>query len=576
MGLFNSALQIGRSAIVSYQGALQVVGNNISNAASPDYTRLSPGLTSLQGQQTNSNLRPGAGVALDSIQRNIDEALEGRIRLAIGAEESAFTEQSALARVEAFFNQLGGTDISTRLTEFFQSFDDLQNTPENSATRDLAVTSAVQLAESLQSSRRELAQLGADFDGQIASLVESANDIAQKIGRLNGEITRLEAGSNGQSTALRDQRDSLLRELSRTFDVSTREEPDGGINVYIGSEALIQGSFVRSLATDTTADGSFVRTALRFEDTNGEVQINGGQVAGLLASRDEHAYGRIAAIDELAAALIADANALSADGQGLTGFRQLTGAVDLTATAVALNDPAVGLAQSPQSGSFYISVLDDATQTPVAHRIDVQLDGNATDTTLESLVADINSEVSGVTASITADQRLALVADDGLSFVFGFDGQQARTDTSNVLASLGVNTLFTGNSAANIQVNQTVREDSQLLASADTFTPGSGTIAGKLASLDVTTSRYLGEKSLMGAYNAISNDIAVASGAATETAEAVSTIMISLQAQRENISGVSLDEEAISLLKYERAFQGASRFVSVVDQLLGELVSLIR
>ena len=49
-----------------------------------------------------------------------------------------------------------------------------------------------------------------------------------------------------------------------------------------------------------------------------------------------------------------------------------------------------------------------------------------------------------------------------------------------------------------------------------------------------------------------------------------------LKEQREAVSGVNLDEEAVSLIKYERAFQGASRFVRVVDDLIAELVALIR
>ena len=86
MGLLNSALQIGRSALLSYQGALQVVGNNISSAAAPGYTRLSPQLDPLQGVPMAGDLQPGAGVAMSAIQRNIDESLEARIRLAIGSE----------------------------------------------------------------------------------------------------------------------------------------------------------------------------------------------------------------------------------------------------------------------------------------------------------------------------------------------------------------------------------------------------------------------------------------------------------------------------------------------------------
>jgi len=68
----------------------------------------------------------------------------------------------------------------------------------------------------------------------------------------------------------------------------------------------------------------------------------------------------------------------------------------------------------------------------------------------------------------------------------------------------------------------------------------------------------------------------VTAASANGDLEASAAVLTSLQSQKEAISGVNLDEEAIALLKYERAFQGATRFVRVVDDLLAELVALVR
>ncbi len=576
MGLLNSALQIGRSALLSYQGALQTVGSNISSAGSPDYTRLSPQLDPIQGSLVANDLQPGAGVALTDIQRYLDEALEGRVRLAIGGQESAFARQTALAQVESYFGDLSGAGVSSRLTEFFRRFDAVQNTPEDLAIRELTVGGGAGLAESLQTLRGRLAGLGEDIDGQITDIVARADDIAEEIARLNSEITTSEAGRRGLATALRDQRDALLRDLSEIFDVTVREEPDGSINVYAGSEALVQGGESRGLIAVTESDGEFRRTSVRFENTNQQVEIRGGRLQGLFVARDQNAYGQISVLDELAVALIADVNRIHADGQGLTGFRQVTGSFDVFATDVALDSAAAGLADPPQSGSFYITVFDDATHTPVAHRIDIALDGQGGGATLESLVTDINSQVTGATASITSDRRFSLIADDGFSFTFGHDGQQSRADTSHVLASLGMNTFFTGTTAANIAVNEAVLADPSLLAAATVFLPGDGANAGRIAALDVASSGRLAGASIPEFYNSVSNTVAVTAAAANGDVEASAAVLSSLQSQKEAISGVNLDEEAIALLKYERAFQGASRFVRVVDDLLAELVALVR
>lgn len=576
MGLLNSALQIGRSALLSYQGALQTVGNNISSAGSPDYTRLAPQLDPLQGSLVANDLQPGAGVALTSIQRYIDEALEGRLRLAIGGQEQAATRQVNLVQVESYFDDLSGAGVGSVLIEFWSRFDELQNNPEDLAVRDLVVSGGARLADSLGTLRSQLADLGADIDGQIADVVALADDLARQIANLNEQISTTEAGRRSQATALRDQRDAILRQLSQILDITVREQPDGSLNVYAGSEAIVQAASARQLIAVQSIDGEFVRSSIRFADTNQQLQVRGGRLAGLIEAREQDAYGQIAAVDRLAEAIISDVNRVHADGQGRVGFTSVIGDYDMLDTDVALNSTAAGLAFPPQSGSFYVTVADDATGTPVAYRIEIDLDGVGTDTTLQSLVDDFNSQVTGATASITSDNRLSISADAGFSFTFGYDGQTARSDTSHVLAALGINTFFSGTDASSIAVSQTLRDRPSLVAAASVFLPGDGLNAGRLAGLGSATSDRLGDTSLVGFFNSISNSIAVAGSAVNADVEASSSILTSLQAQKESISGVSLDEEAIALLKFQRAFQGAARFISVVDDLLSELIALIR
>lgn len=576
MGLMNSALQIGRSALLSYQSALQTIGSNISSAGSPDYTRLVPQLDPIQGSLVANDLQPGAGVALTDIQRNIDDALEGRLRLAIGGEASASARQSSLAQVESFFDDLSGAGVSSQLSNFFRRFADLQNTPEDLSIRDLTLSDGLALSGALRTLRGQLSQLGEDIDGQIGDIVVRADDIAGQVAELNAQITTGEAGRRGQATALRDQRDALLRELGTLFDVTVREQPDGAINVYVGSEALVQGAVSRGLVSVTALDGQFQRTSVRFADTQQQMEIRGGQLQGLIVSREQSAYGQIDELDRLAAAIIRDVNDIHADGQGLTGFRSLVGGYDVLATDVPLDSAAAGLQAPPRSGSFYMTVADDASGTPVAHRIDVTFDGTGGGTTLQTLVDSINASVTGVTASITGDRRLALTAAPGSTFTFGYDGQDEREDTSGLLAALGVNTFFTGSDASNIAVNATVLTDPSLVAAGSVFLPGDGSTAGRIAELDIAESETLNGVSIINYYDSIATDVAVRAASANADVDATGAVRSSLQSQKESISGVNLDEEAISLLKFERAFQGATRYVTTVQRLLDELVALVR
>ncbi|MFQ5590233.1 MAG: flagellar basal body rod C-terminal domain-containing protein, partial [Phycisphaerae bacterium] len=393
---------------------------------------------------------------------------------------------------------------------------------------------------------------------------------------LNTEITTSEAGVQSQATGLRDQRDALLRELSTLVDVTVREQPNGAINVYAGSEALVQGTVARRPVAVQESDGEVLRTSIRFADTNGQIEARGGRLAGLVVSRDQQAYARMATIDELAAALIHEVNSIHADGQGLVGFSSLTGSQHVASIDAALDSRAAALSSPVRNGSFFITVSDQETGTPVAYRIDVDVGSHEAATTLESLAADINSQVAGVTASITSDGRITFTADEGATFTFGHDGEQARADTSGVLAALGVNAFYSGTSARDIQVNETISARPSLLAASSTFLSGDGFNAGRVASLGTAASDQLDGASLTEFYTSVAASVAVAGSSADDSVRVADAVASSLQMQKESISGVNLDEEAISLVKYERAFQGAARYVSVVDDLLNQLISLIR
>lgn len=574
MGLIDSALQIGRSALLTYQSALQVVGNNISNAGSPDYTRQTPGLTPMNGTSLPEGMRPGAGVALTSLKRNLDEGLENRIRAAIGDNQSLEAQRRGAGLVETLFDPLSGLQLQDRLAGFFNQLSEVQNAPADNAVRDLAISSATTLTGTLRDLRSRLSGLGAELNDQIGSLVTSANGLAGKIADINTEIVSTEA-SGSPASALRDQRDALIRDLTELVEVSVRVQPDGQVNVYIGNENLVQGGVSRGLTLVSRTDGEFRRDTIAFADTNAQVALRGGQLQGLIKSRDEDAFGRIAAVDQLAAAVISEVNRVYADGQGLSGFTSLVSRYTVADPTAPLNSAAAQLPFAPRNGSFFIAVTDESNGVTESRQIEVDLDGIGDDTTLESLVADINASVAGVTASVTTDNRLSLVADAGTSFTFGHDGVSQREDTSNALAALGVNVLFDGTSAADIGVNPDVVADPGLFAAAAANLPGDGANAARLALVGETRSDRLDGVSITDFYVKVVDSVAVGAAAVRDGADASSSVLLSLRSQKENISGVSLDEEAIELIKFERAFQGAARFVSVVDRLTSEMISLV-
>ena len=95
------------------------------------------GSTSTLEQQVRPGLFVGTGVDLTGIQRQIDTALEGRIRASVSDSNAADTTQQWLSRVEASFNELSDSDLSTQLSTFFNGWSDLANKPQDPGLRQI-------------------------------------------------------------------------------------------------------------------------------------------------------------------------------------------------------------------------------------------------------------------------------------------------------------------------------------------------------------------------------------------------------------------------------------------------------
>ncbi len=567
MGL-TSALGIGRTALAAYQAALQVAGNNIANVDTPGYTRNIADLSAIPGANIKVG-QLGNGVFVSGVRRSVSEALNARLRTAVSDQNSARVETNNLDRMEGIYDPLGNINLGTLMAEFFEALSDLQNNPEDFATRGLVINSAQTLAQRIRDIRGDMIELHDDLNSEISTATKRADELATQIAALNVQITTAEAGNGGQAAALRDERDQLLSELSEIFEITVREQPGGAINVYVGNESLIQfgQSFGMQAVQELDANG-IVKTVPKFKHNNGTVTARSGQVEGLIKARDTHFDSQLARLDTLASGLIWEINTIHAGGTGLDKFTSITSIESVFDPTLALNAADNGLTFTPKTGSFFIDVKDSSGSV-VRTQINVDLDGIGTDTTLNSLAADITAKVAGVTATVLANGQLKLTASAGLKFSFA-------DDTSHTLAALGINTFFTGSNSIDIDVNSLVSSNPNLIAAARSDLPGDSSNVTAMTLIQESGLDSMGGVSLNDYYTTTMAELAVQLSGAKSAYEASSAIFDSLTVQRESISGVNLDEEAVALMQYQRAYEGAARYMMVVDEMMQTLLGLVR
>src|SRR5438067_1437712 len=173
-------LQVGQSALAVQQAALQVTGNNIANAGNADYTRQVANLSPSPDQKLQPGMFIGTGVDLTGIKRQVDEALNARVRSSVSDNQSADTTQQWLGRVEATFNELSDQDLSTQLSKFFNSWSNLANKPQDMGLRQVVVQNGDNVAKWFQNLRGQLGDLQTDIADRMKGLASDANNLAQQ------------------------------------------------------------------------------------------------------------------------------------------------------------------------------------------------------------------------------------------------------------------------------------------------------------------------------------------------------------------------------------------------------------
>ena len=157
MSLFSS-IQMASNSLAANTIALQVVGQNISNANTPGYIReeviLSPAPTQRYG-----GLLLGMGVRVEAVVQKMDTFLEQRLRNAISEETSSGTLEQTYNDLEKLIGELDETDLSTSLDNFFNSISEILNQPENISVRHLAVLNGETLATDINRLAGEVGEL---------------------------------------------------------------------------------------------------------------------------------------------------------------------------------------------------------------------------------------------------------------------------------------------------------------------------------------------------------------------------------------------------------------------------------
>ena len=205
--------------MLASQIGLQIAGNNISNANTPGYIRqqllLSPASTQLLG-----TLPIGLGVQIEGIVQKVDRFLLERLRGSTSDLASSNTQEQFHLQLESLVGELGETDLSTALTDFFGSINDVLNQPEDVTLRRQAVVQGDRLLTDIKRLDSRVFGIRSRINEEVVRAGEEINRLLEEIAKLNVQIVKTEGGGLSDRCNRRPKRPGqrhLVKRVGRDF-----------------------------------------------------------------------------------------------------------------------------------------------------------------------------------------------------------------------------------------------------------------------------------------------------------------------------------------------------------------------
>ena len=571
-------LNIAASSLRSQQKAMDVVSHNIANVNTAGYSRQTANLVTATPESIGG-LDFGRGIDIKSIGRAVDPLINNAQRE--NASQFEFWNQvaSGLSTIENSFGSLDNTGLSAAVNDFFLSWQQLSNNPQDTAQKYNVRSKSETLMQQLSNMYTQLNDGQTKLDQSISQQVSDVNIKLDNIAALSQQIKAHEAGKQGNSAIandLRDQRDTTVRELAKIIPLQQVDTQDGGILLQTkGGDLLVQDGVARHLTRSTASASGY--QGIIISGTNQQVQglDTGGSLGGTIKLRDEYYQGYINTLDSFASNLAFSTNQIQSNAASPVRLSKIQSGQGATNPALALNDASQQLpfASKVQAGSFNVHIYDSAG-APLLPTSKTTITITAT-TTMNDIATSLNA-ITGVTATVDSVGRLNM--DVGTNTIAFAD------DTSNFLAAYEIGSFFHGSTAGNLTLSQAVQNDANTIgtgyvdATTSLLQAGDQRAAAAIMNLQDSAISVDGTTpaSLHDRIANLSSQYGLDVGLAGQQKDYRSAEASSLIQQREAVSGVNVDEELIAMMKFQRAYEASAKIISTNNQMLDSLMGILR
>ena len=613
MSLFTS-FNAGVSGLQSSQAGLNTTAHNLANTKTQGYTRQQNINKDTYYQTikttTNSTLQVGYGTTVATIRQIRNEFLDKEYRKEVSRQTFYEVQYNTATEIEDILGETEGVEFNDVLSDIWQTVQDLSTNPESITNRKLFITQAESFLEKAQNVYSALKSYQVNLNSQIESQVTSINKIADQIAELNTKISAAEASGLENANDYRDARNLLLDQLAEYTNYDYYEDSTGQVNVRINNAPLVDESrsyhmackniknqkYDEATGTYTDIESSPMYTVVWEKNGYGEVydinraysqeeETDMGSLLGILTARGKNVgvYTDIvqnptsyelenynnttgncllekveAQFDLLIHKIVTAVN----DAFAPNVDADLTGVTGTDANGKAM--PALTNAKVLDANNCLVGADDDETiGTEVFTR-----KGQGSRYTVYTVNGPVTTtDENGNTITLTKEN----VAADGTKTYSLYVYNEEDADDKNTLYTL-----------QNLEVNSSLKENySYLPVKGNPATGNYGTylqtpyetiLASWRKEDTALDPNALSKYGADGFYDAMVGNLTTQGSVWKSIMENQTKETESIEDKRQQIAGVSTEEEMTSLLMYQHAYNAASRYITTVDAMLQHLI----
>lgn len=564
-------MYIGTSGLQAHQNAINTTAHNLTNLNTAGYSRQQVVLTDLAYQNLGYTKvginQTGLGTRVEETRTTRDKYLDQKFRLQTGRENYYETKSGVISEVGEYFGETEGSTFQDYMKNLWYALQEVQKTPNGMVERTSLVSTASAFVERANEIYTQLVDYQKNLNAEIEGKANQINQLAKTIYNLNDQILRCEAGDLEAANDYRDARNLALDELSELVAIDIKQQANGVVTVYAEEHLLVAEDRVFEMGTKPVEAGSDLLTVywkaddtpvfdLRRTVVEGD-NTDSGSLKGMLSARGDYTpdYTDIPFRDNYAS---------EADYQ------------------LALDEYNRSL--SNRDVASLISQFDNLIHGMVTKINDVLCPNKTiTDTAGNTYrVLDTEKAGKGYGEGNEAQGTELFVRKDieryrTQTITYVNEAGQTVTDTFQVYNEENKDDYYSLYTLGQIEINDALVKNPSLLPLTTVSGEEYQEIANQLLELwnqDFSTldPNTLVMNNFNNYYAAMVGDFANKGYTYQSIADKQAGLVNEVNNQRQEILGVSSDDELTNLIKYQHAYNASSRYITVVSEMIEHII----